>query len=116
MPRVDEILLAWQRKLEKVKIRCRKGLKFERSSIENQEKQKAENQDEEKQDEEKQDETTEETSGGKTTRNEYTQPGQTPSKQEGSYYREDDEDIAVIIPANFDLALEKWVSNVIRKD
>lgn len=66
----------------------------------------------EKQNEEQQEETT----GGKTTRPQYTTPDQTPSQEEGPYYREDDEDIAVIIPANFDLALEKWVSKVIRKD
>lgn len=37
-------------------------------------------------------------------------------RNEGDYYREDDEDIAVIIPQRFDLSLEKWVSQVIRKD
>lgn len=52
----------------------------------------------------------------KTTRNEYKKPGQEQSNVQGAYYREDDEDIAVIIPANFDLALEKWVSKVIRTE
>lgn len=37
-------------------------------------------------------------------------------RNKGDYYREDDEDIAVVIPQRFDLALEKWVSQVIRKD
>lgn len=37
------------------------------------------------------------------------------STELGKYYREDDEDIAVIIPARFDLSLEKWVNTVIRE-